>query len=266
MMDMERGYYALGYMDSLAYGESFIHRLDARAKIIATLAFVIVTVSYQKYEVASLLPLAFYPVLLIAASGVPARYIARKLIFLSPFALMIGLFNPLLDREPMLGAFGFAISGGWISFASIMLKFALTASAALLLISTTSFPAIGEAMVRLRVPRLFVTQLMFVYRYIFVLIEEAMRMARARRLRSFRGERLTMAQFTELAGVLFIRTYERAERVYQAMLARNYSGTMSTLGSVSMRPADWAFLVLVLAALAMIRFYGLTARIGGAIL
>lgn len=265
-MDMERGYFSLGYMDSLAYGESFVHGLDARTKIIATLCFVIVTVSYPKYEVAALLPLAFYPVLLIAASGVSAMYITRKLVLLSPFALMIGLFNPLLDRAPIVDAFGIEISGGWVSFASIMLKFALTASAALLLIATTSFPAIGEAMYRLRVPRLFVAQLMFVYRYIFVLIEEAMRMVRGRRLRSFSSERLTMRQFTGLAGVLFIRTYERAERVYEAMLARNYSGTMSTLEGASMRAADWAFLAIVIAALVMIRIFGAAATIGGAIL
>lgn len=265
-MEMERGYYALGYLDSLAYNDTLAHRLDPRAKIIATLLFVIAVVSYPKHEVSALLPLAFYPMMLMMVGEVPARYVARKLLVLCPFALMIGIFNPLLDRQPMIEAMGIAISGGWLSFASIMLKFALTTSAALLLIATTPFPAICEALDRLFVPRLFVMQLMFVYRYIFVLIEEAMRMVRARRLRGFRGEGLAMSEFTSLAGVLFIRTYERAERVYQAMLARNYSGAMSTLRELSMSASDWAFLAITTAALVLIRAYGIAAVIGRAAL
>ena len=106
-------------------------------------------------------------------------------LYMTNFVFFIGIFNPILDREVLITPLGIPITGGWISFFSIILKFVLTVSTALLLIALTSFPGICEALARLKVPRIFVVQLLFLYRYIFVLLEEALKMLRAREARSF---------------------------------------------------------------------------------
>ena len=90
----------------------------------------------------------------------------------------------------MVDLFGIHVSGGWVSFFSILLKFFLTMCSALLLISTTSFPGICHALRKLGIPEIFISQLLFLYRYIFVLVEETLRMVRARDLRSFGKERI----------------------------------------------------------------------------
>jgi cobalt/nickel transport system permease protein len=212
-------------LDRLGYGETVIHRLDPRAKTLATVAFIITVVSYPKYAVAPLIPLSIYPLVLVILGQVPVGVILKRTLAVSPFAVLVGIFNPLFDTQPIAQIAGIKISGGWISFASIVLRFFLTVSAALALVATTSFPRICQGLDALRMPRAFIVQMLFLYRYLFVLIEEAVRLRRARDLRRFgrrRGLRPRVA--ASLIGVLFVRTYERAERIYLAMCARGFDG------------------------------------------
>ena len=87
--------------------------------------------------------------------------------------MFIGIFNPLIDTHVILTPFGIPVTGGWMSFLSIIVKFILTVSTALLLIAVTSFPGICEALERLKLPKVFVIQLLFLYRYLFVLLDVA---------------------------------------------------------------------------------------------
>jgi len=139
MFDTE--YFNLGYLDTLSYQDTVIHRLDPRAKLVATITFIVTVVSFPKYEITGLLPFFLFPVLLISLGDIPVKFILKKVLLVSSFAVFIGIFNPLLDRQVSSSFLGVPISGGWLSFLSIMLKFFLTISSALLLIATTSFPA-----------------------------------------------------------------------------------------------------------------------------
>lgn len=220
--------------------DSPVHRLDPRVKLLATLAFIVVVMSFDRYQVQALLPFALYPVALFGLSGVPARPLVVAMLAASPFAIMVGAFNPIFDRQMMLIFLDVEISGGWVSFASILFRFALTVSAALLLVATTGMYRVCMALERLWVPRVFVLQLLFVYRYLFVLGEEAASISRAVRLRSF-GRRTTIALFGRLAGSLLLRTLDRAQRIHRAMVARGFDGRIRFLGVLSMRPADVLF-------------------------
>ncbi|MBE0557107.1 MAG: cobalt ECF transporter T component CbiQ, partial [Proteobacteria bacterium] len=218
-MTLDEKYFAIGRLDRLAYGATWVHRLDPRAKVIATLLYLLTVVSLPKYEVAALVPFFLFPVLLMTLGGIPARFILKKVLIVSPFALLIGIFNPLLDTRTAAVIAGVPLSAGLLSFLSILLKFALTVSTTLLLIATTSFPGVCHAFRRLGVPSLFVSQLLFLYRYLFVLLEEAMRIIRARDMRSFGTRGAGMKVFARLIGILFLRTVDRAERIYDAMLS-----------------------------------------------
>lgn len=228
-MTFDEMYFDLGRLDRLSYGESPIHRLDPRTKVVATLLFLITVVSFPIYDVAGLLPFAFFPFLLASLGGIPARFILRKVLLVSPFALCVGIFNPLLDTRTVGVVAGLPVSAGLLSFLSILVKFVLTVSTTLLLIATTSFPGVCHALRRLGCPSLFISQLQFLYRYLFVLAEEAMRIVRARDLRSFGKRGTGAAVFVRLAGILLIRTLDRAERIYRAMLSRGFAGDIPTL-------------------------------------
>jgi len=214
----------LDTLDLLAYRDSAIHRLDPRAKLLTTLVFILTVVSYGKYEIAALLPYLLFPATLLIVADLPAGYLGKKLLLVAPFAFCIGLFNPIIDREIILQLGPLSVTGGWLSFGSIMLRFALTVGAALILVATTSFHGICYALEKFLAPRVFVLQLLFLYRYLFVLIEQAVRLVRARSLRSFQGRGLGLKSFTPLIGQLLLRTMDRAQRIHLAMLCRGFNG------------------------------------------
>jgi cobalt/nickel transport system permease protein len=262
MAKIESSLFDLGALDTLAGGQSAVHRLDPRAKLITTLVFVCTVVSFGKYEISALLPFALFPVALVLAADLPAGMLLKKLLLAAPFAFFIGIFNPLIDRQILLQFGSLEISGGWISFTSILLRFALTVFAALILIATTSFTGVCMAMERLGAPRIFALQLLFLYRYLFVLVDEAVRMVRARALRSFHGRGMGMKVAGHIAGQLLLRTLDRAQRIHQAMLCRGFDGEIRMLRPLHIgRPEvlftlGWSALFLLLRSVNLSRMFG----------
>jgi cobalt/nickel transport system permease protein len=259
---LETGIYELGRFDQLATMDSAVHRLDPRAKVLATLVFIVCVVSFHRYEVTALAPFALFPVVLAAEGGIPADAVLRRLLVASPFALAVGIFNPLLDRN-VIGALGaLEVTGGWVSFASIMARFALTAGTALVLVAITGMPGVASALERLGAPKVFATQLLFLYRYIFVLAEEAMRMTRARSLRSFGGRGMELRPYVRMLGQLLLRTYGRARRVYDAMLCRGFDGEVRSTAHLRFTPRDWMFLLGWSGAFVVMRVFDLPDLLG----
>ena len=261
-MTFDDSYFSIGRLDRLSYQDTFVHRLDPRIKVVCTMLFLFTVISFSKYEVASLLPFFLFPVLLTTIGEIPIKFLLKKIILVSPFAIFIGIFNPFLDTRTVTVLAGIPLSAGWLSFISILMKFSLTISAALLLIATTSFPGICHALRRLGVPAIFVAQLLFLYRYIFVLMEEAMRIVRARDMRSFGKRGLGMKVAVRLIGTLFLRTVERAERIYSAMLCRGFSGDIPSLKKYQLRSSDVLFALTTIAFLVLFRFVPITEILG----
>lgn len=263
MNNIGKNYFDLGYMDTLARGRSPLHRLDPRAKLITTLLFIITVVSFGRYALLALVPFLLYPVFLVSAGGLPAGYFVKKVLAVLPFALLVGIFNPVMDRTIVARVGAVGISSGWVSLVSILLRFSLTVSAALLLIALTGFNTMCGALTKLGVPKPFVVQLMFFYRYLFVLADETHRMDRARALRSSPAGPTRTKTFSSMTGHLLLRTFERAERIYQAMKCRGFDGRVRTLqpGRMSVRDfgfmAGWAFLFFAF------RVYNVPLMLGG---
>lgn len=224
MLAIDGSYLDFKQLDLLALRQTPVHDLDARAKVLTTFCFIISVVSFGKYEISAMLPFLIYPAALMALGELPFGYILRKIVVVIPFALLIGLFNPLFDRHVLMQLGPLDVWGGWLSCVSILLRAILTASAAIILVAVTGFPAICEALEKLKMPQAFAVQLMFLYRYIFVLTDEGVRTARARKLRSFGKKGLGIKHFGTLVGHLLLRTWERAERIHMAMLARGFNG------------------------------------------
>ncbi len=217
-------------LDMLGRQDTVIHRVDARAKLLATAVFIVAVMSLGKYDISPLAPFFIYPAVMTALGNLPVGSLCRKMLFAMPFALLVGMFNPLLDRQTLVTIGGVAISGGWVSFVSIMIRFVLTVGAALILISVTGMHALCSALTQLGVPKVFSMQVLFLYRYLFVLTEEGARMIRARDLRSFSKNRSGLKTFGHVAGSFLLRTMARAERIHRAMIARGFDGEVHTGG------------------------------------
>jgi len=249
------------YIDHLSTLDSPVHRLDPRAKLACALLYCAAVASLPVSR--PLLPAWCVPPLAaaVAASRLPLRYLARRCLMLCAFAASVALFFPFtLARGDVAAAIGplKVYTGGLAAAGSILFRFALTTLAVLVLACTTPFPRLLRAMQWFGLPRLFIMVLAFLYRYLFVLVDEADRIARARdsRCPSRRGR---WAAAPAILGMLFVRSVDRSDRIYAAMLSRGFDGAVRVLDGLAFRRADAA----VLAGLAIYLSLFLAAFLGG---
>ncbi len=232
----------IGMMDALARRKAPAQRLDPRAKLFTTLAFVLTIVSFDSYALSALFPFLIYPAAMIGLGDLPVGYLGKKILWASPFAVMLGIFNPFLDHT-VVGHLGeWVISGGWVSFLSILIRFVLTVGAVLVLIATTGFNAVCASLAAFSAPRIFVAQLLFLHRYLFVMVHEASRMARARWMRSCKNRGPGISTAASLLGHLILRALDRAQRIHTAMRCRGFTGQIQVAHRMRIRPADVAFI------------------------
>ena len=240
-------------------GHTAVHQLDPRTKIILALTYTVVVVSTPPHH---LLAFVFYAGLLsraMAAARIPLLHIVRRAAAVLPFSVLAALWMPFLRGGPTLGLLGGAIelsiSGLWL-FAGVVMKSVLGASAAILLASVTPFGDLLSGLRKMGVPAVMVDMLALTYRYLFVLFEEAMRLRRAAAARGYRprwlGQTLLIGR---LIGQLFIRSYERAERVYGAMVQRGYGGQMPLAHALHFQRSDAAVLGLIVPVLVAVRAF-----------
>jgi cobalt/nickel transport system permease protein len=256
----------IGYIDTLSCADSPLHRLDPRSKLITTLIFIIAVVSFDKYTLSGLIPFFIFPITLVALSGLPAGYLFKKVLLVLPFAALIAIFNPLMDREVIVYVGPLGISGGWISFFSIIMRFLLTVSAALILIALTGFNSVCLALSKFGVPKPFVVQLLFFFRYLFVLTDEAGRMVRAWSLRAFSSKKISFGVFISLIGHLLLRTLDRAERIYLAMCSRGFDGRVRMLRIMKIGPREIIFGMGWSILFVLLRWYNIPVKLGGLII
>ena len=189
---------------------SAIHRLPAPAKM-AFVGVMVCTVVLVPLGAGMIYAGCAAALVVVAAlSSVPARHLAWRLLMLEPFVLGVAALS-LLQPE-----------GGRV-FAAMLVRSTLCLFAMVLLASTTRFTDLLAALWRLRVPALLVTSLALMYRYLSLLVDETGRLQRARRSRTFEeGRAFAWRSSATVAAHLFVRTSERAERIYDAMCARGW--------------------------------------------
>lgn len=261
MSNILNSLYNMRLLDDLARKETFIHRIHPLVKLLTTVIYLTVVVSFNRYEIIGLFPLIFYPVLVLALAELPIGPIFKRILLVEPFIIGIGILNPLFDHQVFILG-GLTISRGWVTFFSIFLKCGFTVTAALLLIATTGIDSLASALRMLKIPRLFVLQLLLTYRYISVLMEEVARTLRAYSLRAPQQKGVHRSVWGSLAGQLIIRTFERAQRIYQAMCLRGFAGEYNIGGYRKIKAADWAYLAGWVLFFAVARIYNIPVMIG----
>ncbi len=196
--------------DGHSHLDSLVHRLPAAAKLFVAVALVLTTVLLPVSRLFGFALVAAALLIIVVLSRIPPLFLAKRLVLLEPIALgvaALAIFQP----------------DGWRVFAVVLLRTNLCLLAMILLSNTTPFADILRVLQRLRVPSLLVTTLALMYRYLFVLADEVGRMGRARASRTFAARR-RVAWWSQagIIGQLFIRSTERAERIYAAMCARGW--------------------------------------------
>lgn len=231
--------------------------IDVRARILAVLGLigaVVMTGPMGPAEFA--LTLVFVATLIVLAEVSPVRVFGRALLVL-PFAGTIALFAPLArlpawSWETLTAAYAL----GWPQILAILTKTYVSALLVTALVASTPLPELLRGLQALKLPQVFLSLFTFLLRYAELFREQlaAMRDAIASRAPGLRGWRLLML-YGSLGGALFVRAYERGEQIYDAMLARGYTGTLPAANPLIWRRRDSRFLALVLAFAAVLVYY-----------
>lgn len=245
-------------------GNSPIHRLDPRVKVALAL-LLILTVSLTPFAAFGTYAVLWAVVMVaVLLARVGPGYVVRRSVVALPFALAAVTLPFTVPGEPwavlpILGGWTISVEGT-VRFASILIKSWISVQVAILLVTVTSFPDLLWSLRALRVPQPLIAIVGFMYRYLFVLSDEVLRMLRARSARSatLPGRRSGGSLWWRakvagrMAGSLMIRSLERSERIYSAMLARGYRGEMQVLAPPRLDRADFMVLAGGVAFLAIL--------------
>jgi cobalt/nickel transport system permease protein len=249
-------------LEELSEGKTAIHQIHPMAKMITTIVYLVVVISFDKYNISGLMPFFIYPILLMALGEIPYKSVLSRMLIALPFSFFAGLSNPFFDRGTALLLAGIPVSWGALSFLSILMKTLLTVMAVLILMASTPMDKLAHEMIRIRIPRIFVMQLMLTYRYLGLLIAEANSMMTAYRLRSGFQKGIRLSDAGTFLGQLLLRSFERAEKVYTAMKCRGYRGDYQFAGSDSMKQSDFIYCGLLCSGFLLMRWLNISVMIG----
>lgn len=232
--------------------DGWLRRLDARWKLAAIGVAVVALATLA--TPAPALAAAALAFAVVVSGGTPPRAIARRVL---PVLLMIalffawGIFLPRPSETSWL-VLGFEISPSRLrTLVTLLAKTAAFLILVAALLQSTDLPELGQAARRIGVPKILVLLFLLTQRYVFVLADEFLRLRRALRVRGYqsRMDRRTFALIGMVAGVLFVRGHERAERVAQAMAARGFDGSFHSLAESRTSRLDLAaFAAIALAS------------------
>ena len=204
------------------FGEKRGSTFSPLALIIVTMTFAVATSSFDRYQTFRMLPLAAFPIFMGAVSRIQARDLFKKILAVSPFVIFVGIWNPFFDTIST-EFLGIAISRGWVSFFSLIIKFTLIASSTLTIVAAAGFDGLCRSAAAVGLPDVLVTQIFLLQRYIRLISEETHNVVRAR---VFRGGKITLANAGNVCGPLLLRSVNRSARIHNALMCRGFEGRL----------------------------------------
>lgn len=229
--------------EPFALGNSFVHQLDPRIRLLTACIYSIVVALSSTFP--ALTAALLISSLMVVLAQLPAREIVKRMVLVNSFALLLWLVLPLTFQGPVAIHFGPFIlyRPGIIMAAQITLKSNAILLALVALVTTMNFSTLGDTLNWLHVPGKIVHLLLMTYRYVFVINQEYQRMVRAIQIRGFqpRTNLHTYKTYAYIVGMLLVRSSIRAERVYGAMLCRGFNHKFYCLHEFKAGPKEWVF-------------------------
>lgn len=262
MSKLNNAIYEINCMDELSNKNCWINNINPTVKLILTIIYISIVVSFNKYNLSSLITMSIYPIIIFSTNDISFKDSLRRLRLVLPLVCFVGIFNPLFDREILISINGVCISKGMASMITLMVKGILTSFAAYLLIATTNIEKICYSMRRLHLPKIFVTQVLLIYRYIIVLLNEATHINEAYSLRAPNQKGIHYKVWGSLIGQLLLRSMDKADNIYESMCLRGYVGEFYYGDIIEYKAKDYIYLISWLATFFIIRFFNILEIVG----
>lgn len=254
--------YEIRTIEETAERDRWVNRLHPLVKLFVTLFYIVTVVSCSRYDADRLFGMILYPAILFNLSDLSFREAVKRLRIVLPLVMVVGIFNPFFDRQTAAQIAGIPVSGGVITMCTLMLKGILTVLASYILIATTSIGKICHALRLLHVPKILVTEILLIYRYISVLLEEVRKMTQAYELRAPGRKGIAFREWGSFAGLLLLRSMDRANELYESMCLRGFRGEFYPPGVRKIQAKDvlyllfWCIFLIILRGFPVVRLIG----------
>ena len=228
--------HGIHHLEAMARKDNDITRLHPLAKVLVTFWYICFLVSFDKYDLTGLLGMSLYLILLKEITHISLGRSLRQLKAVIFMICLVGIANPFLDQSVRMKLGDITITGGMISMLTLVIKGVFALLASYFLIATTSIENICYALRLLHIPKVIVTVMMLIYRYIILFMKEVERVFLAYSLRAPKQKGIHYKAWGSLLGQMLLRSMDRADTVYESMSIRGFQGEFYL--SKTTRPGD----------------------------
>lgn len=241
-------------IEELANGDSFIRRLDPRGKIVVVFLFSMVVAAANRLQV--LLCALLLGLFIVLAAKVPVKELVKRLIPVNMLILFLWFFLPFtFGGEPFFHIGPLAVTREGLLYATrITLKSNAMMLMLIALVASTPVFTMGHAMYSLGIPKKIVHLFFFTYRYIHVIYREYFRLKNSMKIRCFtpRTNLHTYKTFAYMVGMLLVKSFDRGQRVHNAMLCRGFKGNLYSLSKFSFKKRDMVSVFFMLTVIILL--------------
>ena len=253
MSGIEKQLREIDQLNTLQQRDQWMCLMHPLVKLCLTIVYIVFVVSCHKYSLSTVVIFAVYPFMMFNFADLSLKDAIYRMRLILPIVLAVGIFNPIMDREVVMHLGNVAVSGGVVSMITLMLKGFYAVLSAYLLIATTTIEDICYALRRLHMPKILVTVILLIDRYIYILGREAERIMTAYKLRAPSQKGIHYKAWGPLVGQWLIRSMERAQVVYESMTLRGYRGEYDYGKKRKLSAKDILFFTVWLVAFVVIR-------------
>lgn len=250
-------------LDEMAERDVWINHVHPLSKVIVTIMYLVLVMSYEKGNLIGLCGMSLYLIILIILGEIPLRQALYRLRFVLLAVLLLGIANPIFDRQVVANIGSVAITSGMISMITLFLKAGMAVLASFILIQTTSIENICYALRKLHVPKVLVTLILLIYRYVILMLKETERITQAYSLRAPGQKGIHYKSWGSLAGQLLLRSMDKAELVYESMMLRGFTGEFHLKGNGENIIGSIVYCMLWCIVLLLLRVFPVFQIVGG---
>lgn len=255
----------LSSIEEQAGEKTWINQMHPLVKLVVTVVYTILVVSFGKYDLSGIFTMVIYPLIFFIACNISLQLCLKRIKVVMPVILIMGICNPLLDRSVVCEVYGIQITGGVISMLTLVTKGVLTVAAVYLFVVTTTMDKICNALRAVHIPEIIVSVVALSYRYLYVLLKETDKIVQAYSLRAPNQKGINIRSWGSLVGLLLLRSIDRATAVYESMNLRGYGMSQerrSRIRKEKFRGIDFIWLSVWLFILIVCRYFDIFGIVG----
>ena len=262
MNKIEDAIYQVHYIDNNSNNNNILNKIHPLVKLIISVIYILFLTSINKYNLTITLAMSIYLIVVSIIGDLSIKNCIKRLKIVLFFLIIIGIANPILDRQVVTSIGIIPITTGMISALTLILKGIFAIISSYFLIVTTGVENICYALKKLHIPNILITIFILIYRYIIVLLKEVQKIWIAYSLRAPKQKGIHFKAWGSMIGSLMIRSIDKAEVIYQAMELRGFSSDKFFMKNQKIDKTSIIYFMAGLLLLLIIRFIPIFDLIG----